>query len=183
MLLALGSPSDLDDSDRALRAVATGEGSVPSQLPPGEAGVLIELAMRDVETLGRVVDAVGPMFSARWGGGPRGTLLHQAAWFGRADYVEALLRRGADPHAEVETEYATPLGWAAVGSRYTPDHPGDSFSSPLADYVAVARLLVDAGARLEAKDVEMALPPLSEWLGDSRGRPRPSPDDSWRAGS
>jgi hypothetical protein len=115
----------------------------------------------------RVVDAVGAMFSARLGGGPRGTLLHQAAWLGRPALVELLLERGADPNAEVETEYATPLGWAAVGSRYTPDHPDDSFSAPEADHVGVARLLVDAGGRIEVKDVEMAAPPLSSWLADA----------------
>jgi ankyrin repeat protein len=108
------------------------------------------------------------MFGARWGGGPRGTLLHQASWFGRVELVELLLQRGADPNAEVETEYATPLGWAAVGSRYSPDPPNDSFSAPDADYVGVARLLVDAGATVEPKDVEMAAPPLSEWLASIR---------------
>jgi hypothetical protein len=104
------------------------------------------------------------MFSAQWGGGPRGTLLHQAAWFGRVELVGLLLQRGADPNATVETEYATPLGWAAVGSRYTPDHPNDSFSAPDADYVGIAGLLVDAGATIEFKDVEMATSPLSDWL-------------------
>jgi ankyrin repeat protein len=124
--------------------------------------------MRDLESLRRVVGAVGPSFSARWGGGPRGTLLHQAAWFGRPDLVELLLRSGADPNAKVETEYATPLGWAAVGSRYSPDHPSDTFSSPDADWVAVAKLLVEAGAQIEAKDVEMARAPLGPWLAARR---------------
>jgi len=129
--------------------------------------VLIELAMTDPETLARVVDAVGPMFSAHLGGGPRGTLLHQAAWLGRVELVELLLQRGADPNATVETEYATPLGWAAVGSRYTPDHPNNTFSAPGADYVGSARLLVDAGATIAVMDVEMASPPMSEWLANA----------------
>jgi hypothetical protein len=90
--------------------------------------------------------------------------LHQAAWFGRVDLVELLLDRGADPNARVETEYATPLGWAAVGSLYTPDHPDDTFSAPHADHVGTARLLVDAGGTIEFKDVEMATQPLSDWL-------------------
>lgn len=87
--------------------------------------------------------------------------------FGRPALVELLLERGADPNAEVETEYATPIGWAAVGSRYAPDHPGDSFSASDADYIAVAQLLVDTGGRVEAKDVEMAAPPLSSRLADA----------------
>jgi hypothetical protein len=137
---------------------------VPEALDRAAGDVLIELAMRDSASLERVLVVVGASFSARWGGGPRGTLLHQAAWFGRPDLVELLLRRGADPNAKVETEYATPLGWAAVGSRYSPDHPNDSFSSPDADWVAVAALLVEAGARIEPRDVEMARSPLADWL-------------------
>ena len=128
--------------------------------------VLIELAMRDAGSLQRVVDAVGPDFSARWGGGPRGSLLHQASWFGRPDFVRVLVAAGAEIDGRVETEYATPLGWAAVGSRYSPVHPNDNFSSPDGDFVAVAELLVAAGARVEPKFVDMAVPPLSDWLAD-----------------
>ena len=76
----------------------------------------------------------------------------------------AVVGQNAEPDARVETDYATPLGWAAVGSRYSPDHPHGSFSSPDADYVSVAELLVAAGARVEPKFVEMAVPPLADWL-------------------
>jgi ankyrin repeat protein len=167
----LGSPTEVDASDRALHAIAAGGEVDAAALDEDAPDVLIELAMSDVETLARVVDAVGPMFGAQWGG-PRDTLLHQAAWFGRVELVELLLRRGADPSAEVETEYATPLGWAAVGSRYTPDHPNDSFSARDADYVGVARLLVAGGAEIAVKDAEMAAPPLSVWLMDALERHR-----------
>ena len=57
--------------------------------------VLIELAMRDIDGLRRVVEAVGPDFSASWGGGPRGSLLHQASWFGRRGLRGASARRGS----------------------------------------------------------------------------------------
>jgi ankyrin repeat protein len=166
-LRELGSPTELVGADLALNAIATGGPVDRAALDDGAPDVLIELAMTDAATLARVLDAVGPAFSARWGGGPRGTLLHQAAWFGRVELVELLLERGADPNAKVETEYATPLGWTAVGSRYSPDHPGDSFSAPDADHVGVARLLVGAGARIEPKDVEMAMRPLSDWLAEA----------------
>jgi ankyrin repeat protein len=166
-LRELGSPTDLADADRALNAIATGGDLDVVALDSDSSDVLIELAMTDPETLARVVDAVGPMFSAHLGGGPRGTLLHQAAWLGRVELVELLLQRGADPNATVETEYATPLGWAAVGSRYTPDHPNNTFSAPGADYVGSARLLVDAGATIAVMDVEMASPPMSEWLANA----------------
>jgi ankyrin repeat protein len=166
-LLALGSPADLTDADRALNAIAVGGPVDAAALDDDAPDVLCELAMSGRETLARVVDAVGPSYSARWGSGPRGTLLHQAAWFGRVELVELLLRRGADPNARVETEYATPLGWAAVGSRYSPEHPDNSFSAPDADYVGVAELLLDAGAAIEPKDVDMATQPLSGRLADA----------------
>jgi ankyrin repeat protein len=163
-LLELGSPPDLTDADRALSTIAAGGPVDSAALDDDARNLMCELAMSSRDTLARVVDAVGPNYSAQWGGGPRGTLLHQAAWFGRVELVELLLQRGADPNARVETEYATPLGWTAVGSRYTPDHPDDSFSAPDADFVQVARLLVDAGATIEFKDIEMATQPLSDWL-------------------
>jgi ankyrin repeat protein len=161
----LGTPTDLDAADRALNAIAAGGEVDAGALDDDAPDILIELALTDAATLARVVDAVGPMFSARLGGGPRGTLLHQAAWFGRPELIEVLLQRGADPNAAVDTEYRTPLGWAAVGSRYAPDHPDGTFSAADADYVGVAKLLVRAGARVGPKDVEMAASPLSDWLG------------------
>jgi ankyrin repeat protein len=165
-LLELGADvATVDDQDRALSAVARGERPATEiRLDHDARDVLIELAMRDLHSLQRVVDAVGAGFTAGWGGGPRGSLLHQAAWFGRPDFVRLLLDRGAEPDARATTEYATPLGWAAVGSRYSPAHPNDSFSSPDGDYVGVAELLVAAGARVEPKFTEMAVPPLADWL-------------------
>ncbi len=107
-LRALGSPTGLDAADRALAAVSRGASAPAITLDRDARDVLIELAMRDGDGLARVVAAVGANFSAQWGGGPRGTLLHQAAWFGRADFVDYLLRAGADPDARAETEYDTP---------------------------------------------------------------------------
>jgi ankyrin repeat protein len=164
----IGSPTAVAAEDESLNAISRGA-AAPGVAPAldGDArDVLIELAMRDGEGLARVIAAVGANFSAQWGGGPRGTLLHQAAWFGRPDFVDLLLRSGAEVDARVETEYDTPLGWCAVGSRYSPQHPNDSFSSPDADFVAAASLLLAAGARNERRFAEMALPPLSDWLAD-----------------
>ena len=132
-LRELGAPTEVSPADHALNAISHGGSAAQIELDGDARDVLIELAMSDLGGLERVVDAVGAGFSARWGGGPRGTLLHQASWFGRPDYVELLLRRGAEPDERVETEYATPLGWAAVGSRYSPEHPNDSFAATNAD--------------------------------------------------
>ncbi len=168
-LRELGAPDDLGEQDHALHAVASGQvPDRPITLDRDARNVLIELAMRDAASLGRVVDAVGVDFSAGWGGGPSGSLLHQAAWFGRPDYVRLLLARGAEVDGRARTEYATPLGWAVVGSRYSPAHPDDNFSSPDGDFLAVAELLVAAGARIEPKFAEMAVPPLSGWLAERR---------------
>jgi ankyrin repeat protein len=169
-LQELGSPTDVEPGDAALNAIAAGGDVDAAALDADAPDMLMELAMTDLDTLARVVDAVGPAFAAQWGGGPRGTLLHQASWFGRPDFVELLLQRGADPNAEVDTEYATPLGWAAVGSRYSPDHPSDSFSSPDADWVGVARLLVAVGATVRFKDADMAAAALADWLAGQLAR-------------
>ncbi|TVR46628.1 MAG: ankyrin repeat domain-containing protein [Puniceicoccaceae bacterium] len=40
------------------------------------------------------------------------TLLHQAAWFGRAEIADLLLERGADPHVWDTQFRGTPAGWA-----------------------------------------------------------------------
>jgi peptide-methionine (S)-S-oxide reductase len=45
------------------------------------------------------------------------TLLHQAAWYGHASLVDALLARGADPTAR-DTQYnSTPADWARVNKH------------------------------------------------------------------
>jgi len=71
-----------------------------------------------------------------------GTVLHCAAWHGSAECVAAILRfPGARSLVNrVETTHgSTPLGWCCHGSRYCGDPDGD--------YPAVARLLLEAGAR------------------------------------
>ena len=164
-LAELGAPTELTATDHAPAAIAAGTGTLDGLELDAEArNVLIELAMRDARTLERVVDAVGARSSASYARGPRGTLLHQAASLGRADYVRLLLERGADADARVETDYATPLGWAAVASRYASEEPDESFAPAAPDHVAVAELLVGAGARIEPKFAEMAVGPLADWL-------------------
>ena len=91
------------------------------------------------------------------GGGPAGTLLHTAAWEGRADIVERLLALGAAPTRRSEPG-TTPLGWAAHGSRYNDASQGD--------FVAVAELLVAAGNPLEEAELADAEGPLREWLDE-----------------
>jgi ankyrin repeat protein len=71
-LRELGSPTELTDADRALAAIASGGAVAVTELDAGAADMLMELAMRDPATLGRVVDAVGADFRASWAAGRRG---------------------------------------------------------------------------------------------------------------
>jgi ankyrin repeat protein len=67
-----------------------------------------------------------------------------------------LLERGADPVARSGALFDTPVAWAALGSQ--------NWETEGRDYVAVAELLVEAGAELELRFVEVAEGPLAGWL-------------------
>ena len=56
------------------------------------------------------------------------------------------------------------LGWAAVGSRYSPSHPDGSFSAKDGDWIGVAQRLIAAPAGVEPMFVDMASGALSDWL-------------------
>jgi hypothetical protein len=78
-----------------------------------------------------------------------GSALHAAAWQGALDCAASILRRPAG-RALLEVRdpryRATPLGWCCHGSV--------NQRNPRGDYAAVARLLIDAGAPLDADVVE-----------------------------
>jgi len=80
-------------------------------------------------------------FDPRTIGHDSGTALHCAAWEGSPDTVAALLRHpdATELVAIKDAHYgATPLGWCCHGSR---------FGNTSHDHAAVARLLLEAGAR------------------------------------
>jgi ankyrin repeat protein len=161
VLAELGASTDVAPEDLAVAAVARGErppGGLPSELGPDAQEVLWEAAAGG--RLELVVDLVGPNFFGHVGGGPPGTLLHHASWIGNADLVRRLLAHGADPLAHSGAEFDTPIAWAALGSS--------GWRWEGRDYVAVAELLVAAGAELEPRFAEVAEGPLLEWL-DARG--------------
>jgi len=70
------------------------------------------------------------------------TALHAAAYAGRPDLVRRLAERGADLDARDGRQAATPVEWAIVGSDDRPDY------NPGADWLAVIKALVDAGAAI-----------------------------------
>ena len=156
-LAELGASTELPPQDAAVAAIARGERPekpLPETLDPDAQEVLIMSAL--LGKLDAVVDAVGVDFSGVVGGSPSGTLLHHAAWFGNAEVVRRLLARGADARAETQDLYATPLAWAVLASQH--------YDASERDYVAVAEVLVDAGAELEPRFLEVADGPLLEWL-------------------
>ena len=75
-----------------------------------------------------------------------GTALHAAAWQGAVDCVAAILAHPKGPSLLVvrdPTFRSSPLGWCCHGSV--------NRRNPHGDYATVARLLIDAGAPLDAE--------------------------------
>jgi ankyrin repeat protein len=68
------------------------------------------------------------------------TALHAAAYAGSAPVARLLAGAGADLEAPDGQWQSTPLEWAVVGSGQRPD------SAPRPDWVATARVLIEAGA-------------------------------------
>jgi ankyrin repeat protein len=164
VLEELGALTELTDEERVVSAIARGERpaeALPAELSPDAQEVLVAAAL--FGPLDLVVDLVGSGFFAHAGGGPPGTLLHHAAWVGKPEVVRRLLEHGADPLARSGAEFDTPLAWAALGSQ--------AWREPGRDYVAVADLLLEAGAELEPRFAEVAEGPLAGWLASGGGAP------------
>jgi ankyrin repeat protein len=147
-LLVARSPSRL----RLIAAILTGdERAVTAELAQ-EPSVLASLTPQDHGRLAQAIfherfDAADLML--RFGFDPAapgvdgGTALHAACWVGSVRMVERLLARGGVPvDARDPTHQSTPLGWAAFGSVHR--------RAAGADYPAVARQLVAAGADITA---------------------------------
>jgi ankyrin repeat protein len=152
-LAGLGASVEVSPADLVVADLARGEAaSVPGSLDYDQQEVVILAALRG--HLDVVVDALGPEFGGVVGGSPWGRLIHHGAWVGSPAVVGRLLERGADPVAESGAEYSTPLAWCHLGSQY--------WEAPGRDYVAVARLLLDAGAVYEPRFEDVAAGPLAD---------------------
>lgn len=108
-------------------------------------GVLAELAWRGrTSSLARLLGLGFPVGATD---GHGATPLHNAAWRGDRASIEALLPYHP-PLEPVEFRFhATPLQWALHGARCAKDGEGRPLN-PTADYPAVVRALVRAGARV-----------------------------------
>ena len=137
-------------------ALADNPGLVQS-LRPGELELLPESATwTDDTTLRLVLDAGFPLHTR---GELDGTALHHAAWWGQARNVGLLLERGADVHAgSWFGPDSTPLAWTTHGSTACPHPEGD--------WLAVADLLVEAGAKIGRGMLDDADDELAEWLAE-----------------
>jgi ankyrin repeat protein len=148
-LAQLGASTAVDPADAAVESLARGElptTALAGALDVDQQEVIVLAALRG--HLAAVVDAVGPGFRGVVGGSPEGTLVAHAAWVGDAALVERLLALGAEP--------GSALGWAAHGSR--------NHTAPGRDYVAVAELVLAAGARIDPGLLDHAEGPLYGWF-------------------
>jgi hypothetical protein len=110
------------------------------QLGPDDRRVLPDAAWAGNAAAVDLMLSIG--FDETAGGQDGGTVLHCAAWQGAVDCMDAALRH--TPVRElIETRdpvhNSSPLGWCCHGARYC--------SNPEGDYPAVARLLLEAGAK------------------------------------
>lgn len=119
--------------------------SLLEDLRQAHRGVLADLAWRGRTAGVARLLALGFPVGATDGHGA--TALHNTAWRGDIASIEVLLLH-RPPLEVVETRFrATPLQWALHGARCAKDGEGRNLN-PAADYPAVVRALVKAGARV-----------------------------------
>lgn len=106
----------------------------------GRESPLIAAASLGAEKVARVLVEAGAALERTSIFGARA--LHWAAWIGTPSTVERLLAHGAAIEVKCSEFAATPLFWAVHGDG--PDGP-----RPKRDQVAAARLLLEAGARVD----------------------------------
>jgi len=146
--------------EAAARAIVREHPTLIESMSPGDHRAITDAAWNGDERAAALMLALG--FDPRTPGHDSGTALHCAAWAGSPRVVAALLRhRDASQLVAIKDSRhgATPLGWCCHGSVH-----GDSSH----DHAAVARLLLEAGAR-PGVDTEEASPEVESVLA-VRGR-------------
>jgi ankyrin repeat protein len=153
VLAQRGAATNLDGPDLFAVAVAAGQLDPARALlaanpgfartgNPEEDRLLADVAGRpDTAPVELLIEA-GADLAAR--GLDDGTPLHQAAWFGQPANVRLLIDAGAPLDVFESVHGYSPIGWAAHGSQFSGGAAGRQ-----AEYVALTRMLLDAGASLE----------------------------------
>ncbi|MCC6650584.1 MAG: ankyrin repeat domain-containing protein [Candidatus Eisenbacteria bacterium] len=146
VLRAAGAAGELRPVDAFLGACAAGDETRARALLDEHNGLLETVAATEREvflqavTNGRV-EALRLLVSlglvAANESGPHGTLLHWAAWHGRAGVVQLLLERGAEVNVRDPMYGSSPLAWAAHGSQ--------NCRNADEDYIAVIDALLASG--------------------------------------
>ncbi|MEX0885903.1 MAG: ankyrin repeat domain-containing protein [Phycisphaeraceae bacterium] len=123
----------------AARAMLREQPDLVERLTPGELGVICDAAFAEDASAVRLMLELGFPTGAKgsWHGA---TPLHHAAWRGHLPIVELLLEHNPPLEQLDDDHKSTPLGWCCHGSRYC--------ANPAGDYPAVARRLLEAGARI-----------------------------------
>jgi hypothetical protein len=122
-------------------------------LPPDDLSAVVRAAEHGAAGAVALMLDLGFPLDAR--GDDGATPLHAAAAAGSVPVVRLLLERGADVEARDTTWRCTPVVWAGVGSGFRMGR------DPAPDWVAVTRLLIEAGAGLEGAWVP-GKPPSAE---------------------
>jgi ankyrin repeat protein len=145
-LWAFASPKDrlitacTRGREQDARAVLDAHPGLLGELTPADARALPDAGWAGNEAAVDLMLRLG--FDAAAQGQDGGTVLHCAAWQGAVESVRAALgHESARAHVETRdpTHDSTPLGWCFHGAQYR--------ANPEGDYPAVARLLLEAGAR------------------------------------
>ena len=141
LLAASGANTDLSVIDSFVASGASGK-PPEFEVSRDNERLLIDLAGSHRTAAVRALLAAGVPVDAWDDSGA--TALHWACWKGYADLVKLLLDRGASWTIKENQFHATPAGWYEHGLQNCNETGGD--------YPEVARLLLAAGARIEALD-------------------------------
>ncbi len=136
-----GADRSLSEADGIIASYASAGAPLGIQVPPECHRFLPEFAANHRTAAVRAMLADGVPVDTR--GEHGGTALHWACWKGYADLVKVLLNHGASLTIEDFAFHAPPAGWFSHGLQ----NCGEG------DYPAVARLLLDHGVTMAARDI------------------------------
>lgn len=174
LLAAAGANTEIDPAAEWIGAIVRGDDERAARVKADHPNLVLHDAdaeelprwasAGDDEVVARLLDAGVPI-DAR--GVDDATALHVVGMWARANTVDLLLARGADPELMAgPREHAdTALSWTAWGSRRMP-----GAAERLDGYLAAAVALLEAGARVTEGMIETAADELSVVLEEAGAR-------------